>query len=385
MTENKTGFLGKAKAAGQLVAKQTQHMKLGNSTLPKAFLALGKHLYDSGERREDFGELYQRIDTTKAEIRAIEGHRKDQPKAEGMSAKAKAAASGAKDMAQIQLLERKTSTAFSELGKSVYEALHEQAGPTELVQPIGLAIEKLKSLDGEIAELSEASKGQLITPKRLAISGVAAAALLVVIVGLSLLSSGDGPYESWNDEMAQREQRELDRLAQAHQLWDQGKHEDAVDLYVGMIADDVMIFRGMNNGDKHPDTSKVFRRTIEYQIEKGGLEAGFDCIYTAIALDIPIALKTPEANAYVMRVREKYEQNQTEARARRDERRRLDRQKESHARSSSSSGGYSYSSSDDEEISDAVRAARNQHGGAGGPAEKNIREIERIWKEKGGQ
>lgn len=181
------------KAAARLTAKQAQRTKLVNSTLPKAYFALGKHLYDSGERREEVGELYQRIDTAKAEIKAIEDHSKDQPKAEGMSAKAKAAAAGAKDMAQIQLLKRKASTAVTQLGQAVYESHHDEAGPAELVKPICETIEKRDLLDGEIAELSRMSEGQLVTPKRLAISGVVVLVLIVLYTGYSFLGSGDRP------------------------------------------------------------------------------------------------------------------------------------------------------------------------------------------------
>lgn len=134
-----------------------------------------------------------------------------------------------------------------------------KTGPTELVQPIGLTIEKLKSLDGEIAELSEASKGQFVTPKRLAIGGLAPAVLLVLYVGYSFFGSGDddgfGPSGS---SMAQTKET----LSQADKLWMAGEKAEAVDLYTSLMYGraGMMFLHRYNAGD----VPRIYNRVINF-------------------------------------------------------------------------------------------------------------------------
>jgi len=97
--EEPKDFAAKAKAlasrtrtAGQLVAKQAERTKLLQVTLPSHYRALGKHLYEDGSRRDEFATEFQAVDGLVEQIKTIHSRSADEPKAEGFTAKTKAAA-----------------------------------------------------------------------------------------------------------------------------------------------------------------------------------------------------------------------------------------------------------------------------------------------------
>ena len=162
------------KAAGQLIAKQTERTKLLKVSLPSAYQELGRHVYNADLHRTEFAEQYPPIDTLVAEKQALEA----QPKGAGMADKAKAAARAA----QVQTVKMRINHALATLGEAVYEQHGEQSGPEELIRPIANHRSRLATLNADIRLLSQAQKGQLLTPKRLAIGAVAAASLLVLLM-----------------------------------------------------------------------------------------------------------------------------------------------------------------------------------------------------------
>ena len=62
----------RSKAAAQLTVRQATRTKIASLDLPRAFAALGKHLYATGTNRDEFASLYQRIDKLNGDIEAIE-------------------------------------------------------------------------------------------------------------------------------------------------------------------------------------------------------------------------------------------------------------------------------------------------------------------------
>lgn len=194
------GLKDEAKATGQLVAKQSQRMMLTKQTLPNAHFSLGQHVYDSGEHRQEYAEIYKRIDDATEEIKSIEEHSHDHPKAEGLAAKAKLVAEGAKDKVNTEILRHKVNAALTELGKTVYESLGEQAGPTELVHPISEAMENVKQLDEEMGTLSETAKGQRISLKRIGIGAVLAVIIApaTIVLFLALFGGSTRPTREIN-------------------------------------------------------------------------------------------------------------------------------------------------------------------------------------------
>jgi hypothetical protein len=177
----------RGKAAAQLVAKQAERTKLASVNLPGAYQALGKHLHDTGRLRSDLPDRYRAIDTLLAEIQAIQTRTAGQPKAEGFAARAKAAAQSAGDVAQLKTLQVRLNHALGELGEAAFERYGERTGPVELIRSITDLRARMTSLDMEIADLSKAAPGQILTPKRIALAGVASAVIVVLLVGRSFI------------------------------------------------------------------------------------------------------------------------------------------------------------------------------------------------------
>lgn len=183
----------RGKAAAQLVAKQTERTKLANVNLPAAHQALGKHLHDSGRLRSHLPDQYQAADKLLGEIRAIESRATGRPSAEGIAAKAKAAAQSTADMAQTKALQVRLNHALGELGKAAFDRFGDQAGPAELTRPVADLRSRLASLDADIAALSKAAPGQVITPKRIAVAGGACAVTIALLIGWSFMGGSKSP------------------------------------------------------------------------------------------------------------------------------------------------------------------------------------------------
>ena len=175
----------RAKAAGLLIAKQTERTKLLNVTLPHHYQALGKHLYGHRQYADEFASLFQNIDALAAQIKTLQSRPANEPKAEGIAAKTKAAAKAAQDAVQGKTLKLKLGHALAELGKAAFEQHGEGSGPEELIRPIANAKSRADQLAAEIAQLLKVPAGQILTPKRIAIGGVAVVCILLLAIGLS--------------------------------------------------------------------------------------------------------------------------------------------------------------------------------------------------------
>lgn len=172
-------FAARSKAAGEVVAKLTERSKLTMFTLPNAYRALGKHVYGAGSFRAEFTDLYGRVDTGLAEIVKLSAR---PTMVEGLAVKAKAVAKAATNKTHAQVLQLKVNRAFTELGKAAFDKHGDKSGPAGLTNPILDCFSRLETLAAEIAELSKAEPGTVVTPKRIAIGGLAFAALLLLLV-----------------------------------------------------------------------------------------------------------------------------------------------------------------------------------------------------------
>jgi hypothetical protein len=175
-------LVSRGKEAAHLVARQAERTKLATVTLPNAYYALGQHVYAGGGFRTELADIYQNIDGTLNDIKGLQSHTGNEPKAAGIAGKAKAAAEATKDMAQVQMLKRKANHAVGELGNAAFERFGEQSGPAELVCPITDCRSRIAKLNAEVCQLSQSHSGQIVTPKRIAIAGVALVTLLVFLV-----------------------------------------------------------------------------------------------------------------------------------------------------------------------------------------------------------
>jgi hypothetical protein len=192
----------RCKAAGLLIAKQIKRTKLLKVTLPGHYRALGQRLHGEGQYRDEFPSSFQAIDALLSQIKAVEARSANEPKAEGIAAKVKAATKATWDMVRVKALKMKRGHPFAELGKAAFEKHGEQSGSTELVNPIVNAHTRLAALDSDIRHLSESPPGQVLTPRRIAIGVVGLAIVLVVLVGLLTNASQKDAKLSTNERNA---------------------------------------------------------------------------------------------------------------------------------------------------------------------------------------
>ncbi len=198
-----------AKAAAQIAGKQAEHGKLTQMILPSAYWALGKDIHGAGRFRDEFGELFTKLDGLLSNIQSLkQAHlASDQP--QKFTDRAKAAAGHAVDLTKAKAVEMEVNGGLRELGKRAYEKHGESAGAANMVQPIAQALARLETLDREIKALSESHAGGFLTPRRLLVGGGAVIALLVLFfVGRLFIGSGAtggsaGYSETSWDELAE--------------------------------------------------------------------------------------------------------------------------------------------------------------------------------------
>ena len=186
-------FAANMKATGQLVVKQAERTKIVQVTLTTAYFALGKSLYAAGNLRGEFPDAFKDVDDLLNATKAVDAQAAGRTTGDGLTAKAKAAGQAAMDMAQKKKLQVQSNYALSTLGKLAFEKLGEQCGSPDLIRPISDAQSRLDTLDADITRLSESKSGG-VTPKRIAIGGLAFVALILLVGGLGFLSSGDSAF-----------------------------------------------------------------------------------------------------------------------------------------------------------------------------------------------
>lgn len=175
-------FILKVKAAFELVSKQVVKIKLTSFTLPSLYRHLGEYCYSSASSRNDFSTQFEQIDKVKAEL-AITIQQTPPPIQPSLITKFKALLTMVTKAAQFRMLLRKQSLLFTNLGKVAFEKQGESSGPENLAAPVRDALGQLESLKSTISAINSQNKGNWITPKRLAIAGVALL-LLISFVGL---------------------------------------------------------------------------------------------------------------------------------------------------------------------------------------------------------
>ena len=142
-----TNFASNAKAAGQIAKKQAERLKINQQTLPHAYWALGKDIHSSGRYRDEFGDLYAKVDGLLERIqklRLTQPMPSDQP--QKLTDRAKAAAGHATDLAKAKGADMEANSALRELGKRAFEKHRDSSGPATLTGPITTALSHLHSL-----------------------------------------------------------------------------------------------------------------------------------------------------------------------------------------------------------------------------------------------
>ena len=180
------------RAAGRLIAVQAERATTANVSLPAAYRRLGRHVYGVGSFRPDFPDRFRTLEGLAAKLRSVDRDAGVSTSI-GIGGKAKAIAGSAKATAARKLLERQYGRELAALGAAAYEKHGGQAGPPEIVRTISEVRGRLESLDVETATLLAAGGGRVLTPKRIAICGAAAAFLSLFVLPAVLFT---GPRAS---------------------------------------------------------------------------------------------------------------------------------------------------------------------------------------------
>ncbi len=187
--ESKDSLLDRAKTAAKLVARQAERTKLLKVDLPEAYGALGKHIHSAGLHRLDLPSLFTEIDEALKKA-ASAGHGPDGPSESGAAAgKKKDFFTAAKDSAHAKALRMQIQPLYKRLGEECFDRFGTQCEASELLAAVQGVRARLAALDGEIAMLSQAQPGQLLTPTRIAVSGSFALATCAVLFCLGLMGT----------------------------------------------------------------------------------------------------------------------------------------------------------------------------------------------------
>jgi hypothetical protein len=179
-----------SKVAFELLRKRLERAVLNGCVLPRAYRALGKHVYGEGAYRADFPDAYVRLDGLHAEIALL----RNQPPAEQEAAtfmmKVQAAARAARHPLALPVLHGRMTNALHEIGKGAFEKGGEPGAAGEAARPIRDALARIEKLNTEMAELSQVQPGQIITPNRILVVGGIVILVLLLLLGNWLFFSG---------------------------------------------------------------------------------------------------------------------------------------------------------------------------------------------------
>ena len=187
-------FASNAKAAAQIAVKQAERLKINQVTLPNVYLALGKDIHAAGRYRDEFADLYAKVDEILGRIlnlRQTQSVPSDQP--QKLINRAKAAAEHASDLTKAKALDMKVTSIFRELGKKTFEKHKESSGPALLIGPICTALSRLEQLGTDIRQISESHAGGFLTPRRLLVGGAVAISVIGLLLIACLFTGGPSP------------------------------------------------------------------------------------------------------------------------------------------------------------------------------------------------
>ena len=159
------------KLAFELLRKRLERAVLNGCVLPRAYRALGKHVYGEGAHRADFPNAYVRLDGLHAEIALLRNRPPAEREAATFMMKVQAAARAARHPLGLPVLHGQLTANAGELGKGAFEKGGEPGAAGEAARPIRDAVARIDELNTEMAELSQVEPGQIVTPNRILVVG----------------------------------------------------------------------------------------------------------------------------------------------------------------------------------------------------------------------
>jgi hypothetical protein len=115
---------------------------------------------------------------------------------------------------------------------------------------------------------------------------------LVLLISVFLLAP---PWDLPNSSDSESELEQL--VAEADKQWDNNQKSAAVEGYMFIVGSDLIKTKKQLS---KIDIEKMYRRIIDFQIEKAGLDAGRPYIRKALRQGYTLSLSTPEANKVLM-------------------------------------------------------------------------------------
>jgi hypothetical protein len=165
-----------AQTASRLAVLSAEKTKIVTVSLPLAYAALGRYLFESRTEEDTCADVFKELGAI-ASVIAENARPIPKPKEASLTEKAKTLASQGMQLANSQKLLLQQNTLFVKLGKQAYAKQGERAGSETLVKAIGSLVERLATLDKELAANVQKAGGK----KRLwAIAGGVFLVLLIV-------------------------------------------------------------------------------------------------------------------------------------------------------------------------------------------------------------
>lgn len=179
------------KTAGALAAKHAARTRLMSMTLPRAYAAYGKAVYEDVASHGGVEEFVQSVRALMEQRRQIAQAATRQPAATSLAQMAQRAASGAADLAKTKALDSKLFLELERLGRAAYERNTVPRAVAGAAAPIAAALEQAAALAKEIAELKVATKHAWLSPQRALLAGA--------VVFVMLASFGLVGRSSWDN------------------------------------------------------------------------------------------------------------------------------------------------------------------------------------------
>lgn len=286
------GFMAKlsksAGAASKLVALQAERTKLNTLNLPAAYRALGKDCLQQRRHLDCAVELTSQLRSVLDEIKKLAEIAPGQSVPQSFTDKAKAAGKYAVDTARQKQLGMKRDSLIANIGKAIYENHADASGPGELVEPIASSIARIAQIDTEISQQSQAIKGSIVKPRlgwlipskrKIAIGfGVAFAAFVLLAMISQRITQGVRL-----------------QLTEGRQLWDEGKHDEAIARFKAVIGEHPNLIPSF-------DRPIIFKQVIEHDTAKGNIAAAKILIEKALTMNIPLEFTLPQAREILIAV-----------------------------------------------------------------------------------
>ena len=141
-----------AKKAKDFAVAQTRKTQITLIILPKAYLALGREIFEEGRFSDEFADLFERISAANAEIEKVKASTNERPKATDLKGKLQSGAANLMAQGQTAKLGLQRDSQLRALGKKSFESHGAEAGSPDVVSPITAALDELQKIEARIAE-----------------------------------------------------------------------------------------------------------------------------------------------------------------------------------------------------------------------------------------